>query len=151
MMKRKRLFCLGLGLVLVVAFGLVSCSPQKDNDVEIGVETMNLAIGNDTFQVKLESNATVAALLEFLPIEITMQELNGNEKYFYFDATLPTNAQKVKQIKTGDVMLYGDNCLVIFYQSFVTPYSYTRIGHIEDTTNLPTALGIGNVQVKLSL
>ena len=33
-------------------------------------------------------------------------------------------------------MLYGNNCLVIFYKSFDTSYSYTKIGHIEDLNEL---------------
>ena len=33
-------------------------------------------------------------------------------------------------------MLYGNNCLVIFYKSFDTSYSYTRIGHIENLEDL---------------
>ena len=44
-------------------------------------------------------------------------------------------------------MLYGDNCLVIFYKSFDTSYSYTKIGHIN---NLPD-LGNDNVLVKFEM
>ena len=73
-----------------------------------------------------------------------MSELNGNEKYVYLDKSLLTNPSNPKQINTGDVMLYGNNCLVIFYKSFETSYSYTKIGHID---NLPD-LGNGNVIVK---
>jgi len=42
-------------------------------------------------------------------------------------------------------MLFGDNCLVIFYKSFDTSYSYLKIGHIN---NLPD-LGSGNTTVRL--
>ncbi len=42
-------------------------------------------------------------------------------------------------------MLFGDNCLVIFYKSFETEYSYTKIGHIE---NLPD-LGKDSITIKL--
>ena len=73
-----------------------------------------------------------------------MSELNGNEKYIYLDTTLPTNSSNPKRINAGDVMLYGNNCLVIFYKSFDTSYSYTRIGHIDDLPNL----GNGNITVK---
>ena len=60
----------------------------------------------------------------------------ANEKYIYLDNSLPTNSSKPKYINAGDVMLYGNNCLVIFYQSFDTTYSYTKIGHIDDLANL---------------
>jgi hypothetical protein len=42
-------------------------------------------------------------------------------------------------------MLYGNNCLVIFYKSFYTSYSYTRIGHIN---NLPD-LGTESISIKI--
>lgn len=33
-------------------------------------------------------------------------------------------------------MLYGNNCLVVFYKSFNTSYSYTKIGHIDNLSDL---------------
>ena len=42
-------------------------------------------------------------------------------------------------------MLYGNNCLVIFYKSFDTLYSYTKIGHIDYLENLEN----GSITVKL--
>lgn len=33
-------------------------------------------------------------------------------------------------------MLYSSDCLVIFYKSFDTNYSYTKIGHIDNLPNL---------------
>ncbi len=65
-----------------------------------------------------------------------MSELNGNEKYVYIDNSLTTNSYKPKHIEKDDVMLYGDNCLVIFYESFDTSYSYTKIGHIDNLEDL---------------
>ena len=45
-------------------------------------------------------------------------------------------------------MLYADSCVVLFYQSFNTQYSYTRIGHIEDVTDLMARAGSGGLQVR---
>ena len=109
------------------------------------VSTMKAIINNKEYVINLESNETVNSLIKLLPIEITMNELNGNEKYIYLDNTLPTNSYNPNRINAGDVMLYGNNCLVIFYKSFDTSYSYTKIGHIDNLEDL----GTGNITVKL--
>lgn len=86
-----------------------------------------------------------------LPMELTMIELNGNEKYYQMPNRLPANSHHVRTIKTGDLMLYGSDTLVLFYKSFTTPYSYTRLGYLEDVSGLANALGSGSVQVTFSL
>ena len=82
-------------------------------------------------QIDLEDNETALEFSKLLPLTVDMKELNGNEKYVYLDNSLPTNPYNPKHIEAGDVMLFGDNCLVIFYKSFDTSYSYTKIGHID--------------------
>ena len=109
--------------------------------------TMKITIGEQQFTVTLEDNATAAALKERLPMTLDMSELNGNEKYHYLSFSLPTASYSPGKIQTGDVMLYGDSCLVVFYKSFSTPYSYTRIGRIDDAAGLRTAVGTGDVQM----
>ena len=113
--------------------------------------TLNLQIGSKTFTVKLFDNASSRALLAMLPMTRTMSELNGNEKYCEMPDRLPTHSQDVRTIKTGDLMLYGSDTLVLFYKSFTTSYSYTRLGYIEDVSGLANALGSDSVQVTFSL
>ena len=111
---------------------------------------MNLNINDISFNVALEDNSTVKAFVKLLPLTITMNELNGNEKYYYLDSSLPANSQKVNQIKAGDIMLWGNNCLVLFYKSFSTSYSYTKIGHIKNVGNLESVVGNGKAQIEIN-
>lgn len=124
----------------------VQSSNVTDKDAEMRI---SLTIGDASFTVQLEDNETSAAFVERLPMTITMDEMHGNEKYFYLDASFPTASAVPDRIEAGDVMLYGSDCLVVFYESFSTTYSYTPIGHITDTSGLKDALGSGSVSVKL--
>lgn len=113
--------------------------------------TMRLTIGDSVFTILPEENETASTLFAQLPLQLDMQELNGNEKYVYLPFSLPSAPVSPGEIQAGDVMLYGDNCLVVFYESFPTSYRYTRIGRIEDSASLREACGAGDVQVTLSV
>lgn len=112
---------------------------------------MQIVVGEKQFSLTLEDNETVMALTEILPLTLDMFELNGNEKYYYLDTALPSAPEKVGHINEGDIMLYGDSCIVVFYKSFDTSYSYTKIGHIEDTSELADILGTGGVTVTFEM
>ncbi|HET6409866.1 MAG TPA: cyclophilin-like fold protein [Chthoniobacteraceae bacterium] len=115
--------------------------------------TMNLAItvGTKKFTATLQDNASARAFKALLPVTVRMTELNGNEKYFRFSGDLPTNASNPGTIQTGDLMIYGRNTLVLFYQTFSTSYSYTRLGRINDPAGLAAAVGSGDVTVTYEL
>ena len=111
---------------------------------------MNIKVNNKIFKIVLEDNKTVKSLTQKLPITLEMSDLNNNEKYCYLNFTFPTDSKSVKSIKKGDVMLFGSNCLVIFYKSFTTSYSYTKIGHIENPADIETILGKKDIKVVLT-
>ena len=106
---------------------------ESENKMSFNIKVV---IDNETYNAKLEENETAQAFMNMLPQEYNMSELNGNEKYIYLDNTFPTNSYNPKHIEKGDIMLYGNNCLVVFYKSFDTSYSYTKIGHIENLQDL---------------
>jgi hypothetical protein len=114
-------------------------------------KTMNIRVGSRNFTMVIYDNASARALLERLPLTITMSELNGNEKYYNLPNNLPSASQRLENIKTGDVMLYGSDCIVLFYKDFSTSYRYTRLGYIENPSGLADALGHGNVEVVFSV
>ena len=97
-------------------------------------DEVRITINEKDYILKLENNKTVSDLLSITPLNVVMKDLNNNEKYVYLDSTLYEDGNYTGIIKKGDVMLYQDNCLVIFYKEFKTNYYYTKIGHID---NLP--------------
>lgn len=108
---------------------------------------LQIEAGGQIFTATLADNPTTRALLEQLPITISMSELNGNEKYYYLPDRLPTNASRPGNIHAGDLMLYGSDCLVLFYENFSSSYSYTTLGSIDDPAGLAAMLGRGSVEV----
>lgn len=110
--------------------------------------SINVIVGNKTFTATLADSETGRAFAQLLPITITMNELNGNEKYHYLDSSLPTDSYQPGTIQAGDLMLYGNNCVVLFYKTFSSSYSYTRIGALDNPAGLAEALGSGNVSVR---
>jgi hypothetical protein len=113
--------------------------------------TMNIQVGNKNFTAVIYDNASTKALLDHLPLVITIRELNGKEKYYILPYHLPSASQGVGSIKTCDVMLYGSDYLVLFFKSFSTSYHYTRLGYIENPSGLADALEGGNIQITFSV
>ena len=121
--------------------------PGVMSDDAANATAVTMAIGSQAFSVTLADSDTVHAFAALLPAVFSMSELNGNEKYVYLDESLPSNASNPGDVREGDLMLYGDSCVVLFYESFSTSYSYTRIGRVDDDAGLAEALGSGSVDV----
>lgn len=121
------------------------------NSEDENISKIEIIIGENVFFANLYNNAASADFLSLLPMTAEMNELNGNEKYYYLNDTLSVDAQKPDFIRTGDLMLYGYNCLVLFYKDFRTSHSYTPLGRIENPQGLETALGNGNAEVTFRL
>jgi len=126
-------------LILVFALSTMTLMAQTP---------INIIIGSKTFTATLADSETGEAFAALLPLTVTMNELNGNEKYHYLSTSLPTATYQPGTIHAGDLMLYGNNCVVLFYETFNTSYAYTRIGAIDDPSGLASALGSGNVSVR---
>ena len=143
-MKKKLLFITICCLTLIT--GCISKNKQNNiKESDTNMSNIKVIINDKTYTLNLENNTTVDEFINLLPEEYNMSDLNDNEKYTYLDKSLSTNQYNPKHIEQGDVMLFGNNCLVIFYKSFDTTYSYTKIGHIDNLDNL----GSGNIKVRI--
>jgi len=125
--------------------------PSSPENSESMKDTVLITIGSNQFTATLESNAAASKFKKMLPLTINMKDLNGNEKFFDLPGNLPTNAANPRTINLGDLMLWGSNTLVLFYKTFNTSYSYTRLGKVQNQSGLSQALGSGNVTVTFEL
>lgn len=149
--------------MLIMIFGMISgtcysCSQgdpslqvkNEINDMENSTNKITIKVGSKTFTATLLDNEAANSFFDLLPLKVTMTELNRNEKYYRLPKNLPTNPANPGTIHNGDLMLWGANTVVIFYETFDTNYSYTRLGKIDDPDGLKAALGAGNVSVSFS-
>lgn len=125
----------------------VRASESAEKTEDSKVQKITVEVGGHTFHAALYDNETAKEFTARLPLTLHMDELNGNEKYYYMDEALPADSQNVGSIRTGDIMLYGSDCLVLFFEDFSTSYSYTEIGHIDDSEGFAAALKDGTVEV----
>ncbi len=112
---------------------------------------MWMTIGAQRLVITLDDSEASRALAQLLPLTLNMSELNANEKYANLPQRLPTRAARLSTIRNGDLMLYGTDTLVIFYQTFESTYSYTRIGRVDSPDELAEALGRGDVTIHFSV
>lgn len=134
-------------LIVICSLILITgCATKAEvNDSNEVIKSVKAIINGKEYIIDLEDNSTTKSFVKILPKKFEMSDLNNNEKYIYLDTSLPTNPYNPKEIESGDVMLFGNDCLVIFYRSFNTSFSYTKIGHID---NLPD-LGKENIVIKI--
>lgn len=129
----------------------VSPSENTDNNDTTMSSKIVITVNSNTFTATLFDNNSGKAFKEMLPMTINMKELNENEKYYDLSSDLPTNSSDPGTIQNGDLLLYGSRTLVLFYKTFSTSYSYTKLGRIDDPSGLTSALGSGNVTVTFEI
>lgn len=111
---------------------------------------MWMTVGERRFAITLTNTPAARAFAAQLPLTLDMADLNGNEKHAELPQALPVSASRPGTIRHGDLMLYGSTTLVVFYVTFDSSYSYTRLGHVDDPEGLAQALGQRTVRINFS-
>ena len=113
---------------------------------------MTMKIGESPVQVDWEDNESVEALKSLAKqgdITIQMSMYGGFEQVGSLGESLPRN-DKQTTTKSGDIVLYSGNQIVIFYGS--NSWAYTRLGHIsdKDESQMEELLSNGDETVTIS-
>ncbi|MDP3761840.1 MAG: cyclophilin-like fold protein [Ramlibacter sp.] len=145
-MKVRSLAASALCFVLLQAFVVPPTAAAAKANTQ-GERRIWMAVGERRFAVTLADTEAARAFVAQLPLTLDMPDLNGNEKHAKLPKPLLASAARPGTIRNGDLMLWGADTLVVFYLTFDSPYSYTRLGRIEDAAALPQVLGRGQVRV----
>ena len=145
-MQNKILNNYRMRFILTFMLFFINCNAFGDN-----MQNIIITIENKKYEAILYDNSTTKELIKKFPIIITMSDLNGNEKYYNFSKSFSTSSENVANINKGDIMLFGDNCLVIFYKSFSTRYKYTKLGYIKNTEDLENSFGKGDINITFEI
>lgn len=145
-MQNKILNNYRMRFILTFMLFFINCNAFGDN-----MQNIIITIKNKKYEAILYDNSTTKELIKKFPITITMSDLNGNEKYYNFSKSFSTSSENVASINKGDIMLFGDNCLVIFYKSFSTRYKYTKLGYIKNTEDLENSFGKGDINITFEI
>lgn len=138
----------GLGLTATSAAAkattAATTSPQ--------VSKMQIEVNGQTFSAALDSTDAAHDFASRLPMTLDMDEFGGNEKSHFVDYAYPTvGGGIVSPIEAGDVMLYQNNCIVLFYGTHDnTEYSYVPLAKIDNPAGLAEAVGAGSATVTLT-
>ncbi len=120
-----------LKTILAVAAVLFALFPAHTE------ENMNatLQIGKTKYAVAFEENKTVQSLLELFPLSVKMNEWAGNSEYYArLSQRLDTSDAKTpKSFSAGDIALYNNISLVIFYADTTSTSGYVLLGRIKNT------------------
>lgn len=137
-----------LGLLLSI---FMIPNAAAENTVKYRGNTMNITIGQSRFSTELADTKAAQELTALLPLTLEMQDHLSNEKFAELPKSLTRNDATVGRIETGDIMLWGGDTLVVFYESFNSPYRYTRLGKIQNADKLKNAVGAGKVKMTFAL
>ncbi len=116
-------------------------------------KTMRMKIGETAVDVSWEDNESVESLRELCkdsPFTVQMSMYGDFEQVGPLGTPLPANDEQMTA-SAGDIVLYSEDQLVIFYGS--NSWAYTKLGHItdQDRKGMAQLLGSGDAAVTISM
>ncbi|MBY0540056.1 MAG: hypothetical protein K2P52_01400 [Campylobacterales bacterium] len=136
--------------LFIQSFTIVMATEIEQKEINMN-NKIKVIIGTKVFVATLFENETAKEFKRILPITLNMTDLNKNEKYFHFSKSFPMDKFSPKMINSGDLMLWNDNSLVLFYKTFSTNYQYTKVGKIDNPNMLAQTLGNDDIKITFDL
>lgn len=132
-------------ILIILSFLLLSgVNAQNDNIIKLKV--------NDTiFDIELENNSATKELVKKLEtgnVSVNATDYGNFEKVGNLGFSLPANDENINT-EPGDIVLYQGNKISVFYDSH--SWSYTKLGKIQNVSDLKESLSSGDTTLEFSL
>lgn len=136
----KKIYIVAIMLIGLLTSCRQATNPQREEMIQpIKVKPTGqlvLQLENEKVPIIVSNTKIVKNMSGYMPFDVTFDELNGNEIYAELPFAIEASPEKVKEVKAGDVMLFGSSILVIFYETHKTDYQYTKIGKVSDISQI---------------
>lgn len=163
-MKKK--IIKSLFLLAVLLGGVMGCSKNEQNTLsendsqenssnmsnpqdEDEITNVEINVNNTNFLVNMDNTPTGKALMARLPSTSmrlpTSYDQDGVLKYYDMPMNIVSNPEKITNVSTGDLLMDGNDRLILYYQDAEINGEYTKVGKIENSDGLAEALGDGEV------
>ena len=111
--------------------------------------TLLLQADNEEIEISVMNQEILQQIIGYLPQTLSLNELNGNEMYADLPFKVAAKSQDSDKVRAGDVRLYGNQTLVIFYKDHETSYRYNKIGEIKDLSQLDILINSKNTILRI--
>lgn len=124
-------------------------STESEAPAQEGTENMQIKItvGDTELFATLEDNATTRALIEQMPMTLSMDDLYGREMCYRYGANaLPTDSLRSDGYEVGDIAYWPPRgSLVILYEQNGEQFERQHLGHIDSGVEVFATTGNADV------
>lgn len=121
---------------------------KVDPPTEEAIESIVLHIGNEKYVAFIENSDAAQEFAKQAPFGLDMKDENGKAKTYTgrdkFDHTKP---EVTGRLQDGDLLLLGNDTIVLVYKDFDTEEEYTRLGWVQNAYELKDVLGSGDISI----
>ena len=123
----------------------------SDLEGETAMGKITLSFNGHTYTATLADNPSAKAFAELLedgPLTVSTRDYGSFEKVGSLGTELPRTDEQITTAP-GDIILYQGNQITVYYAQ--NTWSFTRLGRVDDPTDLREALGNGDVEITFQL
>lgn len=126
-------------------------SSQDGTNMEETDVKIKITVGDTELTATLENNATTRALIDQMPMTLSMMDLYGREMCYRYGAyALPTDHLRSDGYEIGDIAYWAPGgSLVILYAQNGERFERQHLGHIDSGVELFETTGDVNVSFEL--